>query len=177
MENKMKRVFAMMATLFLVIPSVLAAAKEIKTPPRDAATGRFAYQGVVEVDGISAADLYSRAKAWVATTYRSAKDVVQLDDTTAGRLIAKGNFAVSWMMSPAWIRHTLTIEVKDGRFRYTLTNFEFDNTHWQAPLEDEKKFMGGRKSLFAKVCDQSEATITELEAAMQKVSPVGGSDW
>jgi len=92
----------------------LAADPEIIQPPRDADSGKFVYQEVVPVDGVTATDLYSRAKAWVALSYRSAKDVIQLDDPAVGRLIARGNFKVSVYAGEAWIQHTLTMEVLDS---------------------------------------------------------------
>lgn len=145
--------------------------------PRDEETGRFQYQEVVEVENASAGELYSRAKAWIATAYRSANDVIQLDDSAQGRLIAKGKFSITYYMESAWIRHTLTIEVKDGRFRYTLSEFQFDNGHWSAPLEDEKKFTGQRRQLFRQVVESSEEALRDLESAMRTTGIAGDDDW
>ncbi|MGI4760513.1 MAG: DUF4468 domain-containing protein [Janthinobacterium lividum] len=50
---------------------------DTKPLPRDAQTGRITYEGVVEVNGVSKADLFTRANAWVARTYRSANNVIQ----------------------------------------------------------------------------------------------------
>jgi hypothetical protein len=150
---------------------------DLPRPPRDQESGRFLYQEVITVEGVGAAELYSRARAWLATAYRSAKDVIQLDDAAAGRLIARGNFGVTYYMSDAWVRHTLTIEVKDGRFRYNLTDFVFDNGHWSASLEEEKKFTGQKKKLFTQVIAQAGSTIADLKGAMSKASPVGTDEW
>lgn len=157
--------------LAAVIPLVAAAEQDdFPRPPRHSETGRFQYQGVAPVEGATSSELYSRAKAWVATAYRSAKDVIQLDDPNAAKLIVRGNFHVAVYTNDAWIRHTLTVEVKDGRFRYTLTDFVFDNGYWSVPLEEEKKFTGQRKKLFGQVIAQAEATIVDMKKSMSSSS-------
>lgn len=82
------------------------------------------YQGVITVEGQSAAQLYSKIKLWVAENFKSANDVIQSDDKDAGIMVMKGNFVctcpgfVKW---PARCDMTLKTEVKDNRFRYTIT--------------------------------------------------------
>lgn len=144
--------------------------------PTDQETGRFLYQEVVAVEGAPSSELYSRAKTWLAVAYRSSTDVIKLDDPQAGRLIAKGVFETSWMTGTTGINHVWTIEVKDGRFRYALTDFVFDNGYWSAPLEDSKKFIGAKKGLYVRVHDNAESMIASLKAAMQTPTPAG-SNW
>jgi len=163
--------------IFLIAASLVGADDGIRRPPMDRDSGRYLYQAVVPVEGVAAAELYSRAKAWVAVTYRSANSVLQLDDASSGRLIAKGNYPVFFMLNNAWINHTLTIEVKEGRYRYTLTDFVFDNGAWSAPLEQDKKFVGGRKGLFARVCEAAEASVVSLAEAMKKPTPAADTKW
>lgn len=139
--------------------------------PRDEETGRYALQDVVTVDGASADELFSRASAWIATVYTSANDVIQLSDKPAGRLIAKGNLENSYMGYPAWVEHTLTIEVKDGRFRYVLTGFVFGNGHWSIDLEDDKKLAIGFKKPLARFRDQVLALEAHLRTAMLTPAP------
>ncbi len=93
--------------------------------PRDA-TGRVSFQETVNVEGASASKLYSRASKWVAVTYKSAKDVVQMADKNAGRLIVKGlvieRFRAAWQAGqPDWIRHMLILEVAEGKYHYAIT--------------------------------------------------------
>lgn len=81
---------------------------------------------VIEVPETNKEILYDRAKVWVARIFRSANDVIQLDDKGNGRLIAKGNINYP---APAFVPGTnydgrfdfmLTIEVKDGKYKYTI---------------------------------------------------------
>lgn len=162
---------------FLLIAGSSLSAKEIpeKTLPRSEQTGKFMYQEVVQAAEIPAPQLYSRAKAWVAVAYKSAQDVIQLDDKVAGRLICKGNFATTWLTNQVWVRHLLTIEVKDGRYRYTLTDFEVD-TGRGSPAPLERLAMGQRK-LLERTAAHAEALVTDLKAAMASQSPAGDNKW
>ncbi|RZK33076.1 MAG: DUF4468 domain-containing protein, partial [Hymenobacter sp.] len=57
--------------------------------PFDPATHQITYQGVVEVAGATKEQLYTRAYEWLAKAYRSANDVIQMQDKEAGRLVGK----------------------------------------------------------------------------------------
>src|SRR6185295_10503187 len=83
---------------------------------------------VAHVDTIMAPELYNRAKRWLVKEYVSAKDVIQLDDPQNGEIIGKGFFKETWQVTfyafqPIDVYHTVTIQVKDGRFRYTINGF------------------------------------------------------
>lgn len=161
-------------TIFILVAPKFAESQQL---PIDQKTNLFRYQEVVTIDSVSSDELYSRAKAWIATFYKSANDVIQLDDQNTGRLIVKGNFGIIYYMSNAWVNHTLTIEMKDGRYRYILTDFIFDNGQWSAPIEDKKKFFGQRKKLYNQVSKQAEASIAEMKEAMKKASPTADDNW
>jgi len=156
---------------------IAAADNPASLVPKDPATGRYKYQGVVTVDGVPSDELYRRAKAWVAAAYESSTDVIKLDDQPGGQLIARGSFTVPFFLGFAWVKHTWTIEIKDGRYRYTLTDYLFDTGSWSAPLEEDKSFIGTRKSIFTRVRDNSEGMIVGLKEAMLKPSPSMSSDW
>ncbi len=157
-----------------------AATPECKQPPRDQATGKFAYQDVVHVDGVSAQELFRRARTWVATVYKSSNDVVQMADESSGRLIVKGNIAVAWGVEHGWVSHSLTIEIKDGRYRYYMTGFEFTNGKAMGgsdiPIEG-KGLEFPRKQLYSRVCGGSEILIGGLADAMKSASPIGDDNW
>jgi len=167
------------AFLLAIVTAMMALPVTVESQeiPKDEKSGLFSYHEVVKVDSISADELYSRAKSWIALTYKSANDVIQLDDQNAGRIIVKGNFGIIYYANQAWVNHTLTIDFKEGRYRYDLTSFVFDNGQWSAPLEDEKKFWGQKKKLHMQLSEQANAFILALREAMQKASPSIDDDW
>jgi hypothetical protein len=147
--------------------------------PVDPQTKLITYQGVVEVPGVSKADLYTRAYAWVANAYRSANAVVQMQDKEAGQLVAKGltRITVRTMgmdMDAGVIRHTLTIYVKDGRYKYVLTNLTHEDSRPKAvsvgPLEGENLPFGMTKKVWARMKSDANRDayrlVAELQAAM-----------
>lgn len=123
--------------------------------PLDPQTQRIAYQGVVQVPGVSQADLYARAVAWINQTYTADKELVQNPST--GELMLKGARPVSvrheyaGVLRPSYagvVRHTLTVYVKDGRYKYIFTDLAHDalgtrNMQSGGPLEQSKANLFG----------------------------------
>ena len=117
--------------------------------PIDARTGLITYRDVVPVKGASAEVLYDRARLWIGKLHDSANAVITLDDKDGGRVATKGTFSVSTGLFPARVQYDLTIEVKSGKFGYTLTNLailgEGSNAGSRSPIEQQiqnKTFWG-----------------------------------
>jgi hypothetical protein len=101
---------------------------------------------VVKVDTtLSSNELYLRARAWFAESYRSAQDVIQMDDKENGKIIGKGNIRYTSRIfvgsegTKGWIRYTISIQVKDGRYRYEITDFYHEGN----PLNSGGQFSFG----------------------------------
>jgi hypothetical protein len=91
--------------------------------------GKVTYTEVVKVDTLLNKDeIYKRVKRWFVDTYKSGKDVIQLDDKDNGEVIGKGNFSVLWQINFMGgmninIWETIKINIKDGRYKYEITDF------------------------------------------------------
>ena len=91
--------------------------------------GPLHFSEIVQVHEASKDQLYSAALAWFGHTYRSGKDVLQTQDREGGTIIGRALFRyepVIFMGSDGIRgvdRYTITIELKDGRYRYTLADF------------------------------------------------------
>ncbi len=148
--------------------------------------GKVQYQEVVQVEGANAQELYARAKRWVANAYKSARNVIQSDDPTNGQLVIKGltEFSEKFMLGHerGWAHHTLTIQVKDGRYRYTLGDFllEFEGIGSQpnvtVPIEDRVQKKRVQETQEAVAAD-AQALIASLKIAMLKPSPAADKSW
>jgi|SaaInlStandDraft_1057018.scaffolds.fasta_scaffold100865_2 hypothetical protein len=46
------------------------------------------YDSIIEVEGITKNDIYVQVNDWLATTFNSANDVIQMADKDAGKFIA-----------------------------------------------------------------------------------------
>jgi hypothetical protein len=119
----MRTFLAPVAVVALALAPIFAQGA-VQSMPKDRETEKYTYQEDVDVEGASANDLYDRAVTWSASAYRSVPDLIQLDDPSAGRLILKGLINVPYArITDVDVRHTVTIEVKEESYRYTITDF------------------------------------------------------
>ncbi len=163
--------------------------------PIDPQTKLITYQEVVQVPGVSQADLYARAAAWAARTYNTADQVTPHPETS--ELDIKGRRTVTLRTTYAdvlrgsyagVVHHTLTIYVKDGRYKYVLTDLTHDasgvpNIHSGGPLEQDRTSLFGYAGIGSQKPWEEikvEATrdarnlMAELQAAMtlQPIQPI-----
>lgn len=154
--------------------------------------GKVIYEGVETVDGVSKEELYRRAKSWLVNAYRSAKDVIQLDDKENFTIIGKGNLPTYWQVTfyasqQVSLLHTITLQFKDGRYRYEITDLIMDyyvapsayvsGGPQKLPLES----MGGKgaqkggntKKYYAQVNERILATVEDMKTTLRK--PI--KDW
>lgn len=86
------------------------------------------YSEIVKVPGKSASQLYLSAREWFAESFKSANDVLQMDDKENGKLIGKGSMPVSVQYKSAFntvpiILHatfTIKVSVKDSTYKYEI---------------------------------------------------------
>lgn len=165
----------MIILLLAFFASLAASARAI--PPR-LDTGRYGYVEVVTADGIPAPELYARAKAWVAQQYRSAQHVIQLDDPSTGKLVVKGNFPGTARGDAGvyYVGHTLTLEVKPGRYRYTLTDFDAKIESATVQIEQVSDPTVTPQLLRIAVTE-SAMLVESIKAAMLSPSPATDTNW
>lgn len=133
---------------FLIIVHLFALGQSVDTIPKNA-NGMYEYTEVVKVDSASADKLYSNAKLFIVDAFKSGKDVTQLNDDNTKTIAASGNdkIVTKGYIGSAIdkrVRFRILIQCKDGRYKYTINNFEAsffsDMVNKTVPLEEEKKF-------------------------------------
>jgi len=186
--------------LFLILLSIPVLtfaqdAPQLPVLPIDSATKQITYKAIVEVPGVTAADIYSRSREWFATAFKSANSVLQMDDKAAGKLIGKGVFMHSYLIKAGFgvtapmsytIGFTINVTVKEGKYRVIITDFTGTNTSPGAAstsgsLEtlytnaDSFKKMTGKMNkqvygifvqMFTDVDTDTKATIANLQKAV-----------
>jgi hypothetical protein len=89
----------------------------------------LAFEEVVPVDNTTKEDLYKRAKYWAVDLFNNPNKVIQLDDPSEGVLVIKAQFPYnqSWSYasesSRGIITYTLKIMSREGRYKYTFSDF------------------------------------------------------
>jgi hypothetical protein len=103
----------------------------IQAVPKDPTTGAIDYTAVVPAEGLSQNDLYLRAKTWIINVFSSPKDVIKTEEKDVGIIICKGftEEVITYFgrASPVKLYFTIKIAVKDGRYKYDITDFFIQN--------------------------------------------------
>lgn len=116
------------AVLILLLPTFVYPQDEVykkELPLND--ENRIEFSEVVQFEGMTKDQIYAKAMAWFAESYRSANDVIQMDDKEAGVMIGKGlvRYNIDLGMDgalPFSLRHVIKIEVREGRAKITMNN-------------------------------------------------------
>lgn len=97
--------------------------------PIDSLTNKISYTEVVFVDSLSnKQELYSRAREWFAKAYKSSTNVIQMEDKESGKIVGKALMqvyakALGTNHPSGYINYTISVDMKDGRYKYEVTNF------------------------------------------------------
>lgn len=127
----MKYAFA----LFLLISSFLASAQLTDFDfagagypdfPVDENTQMVSYSKVINVDGVSADELYELGLEWINTYFKNSSSVMQVKDKDNHHLEGKHSFYVMKdvkgnMVKGELIKYQFTIRFRDGRYKYEVT--------------------------------------------------------
>ena len=125
-------------------------------------TETYSNQQVIEIDDQTTDKLFDKAMEWIALNYKSAQDVIQYSDKESGKIICKGNFSTNLFMKSGWIRHTLTIEFKEGRYRQTYSNFSY-YSQGSGEMAFESKKMGFKKKIFGETSENINSATINLK--------------
>jgi hypothetical protein len=127
LKNKiMKNLFPLLFVL-IALPSY---SQELQ---QDTETNKVYFEDVVTVEGAPAETLYSQARQWFAIAFKSANNVLQMDDPTSGILIGKGYTTINVMGSlgsgtvEMGMYFQISVQVRDGRFKYNITDITYQN--------------------------------------------------
>ncbi|MCU0428656.1 MAG: DUF4468 domain-containing protein [Cytophagaceae bacterium] len=179
----MKIVFVSLALLL----STWMASAQTKTFPIDTATKRITFQEKIELPGKTKDELYQLAK----NLGISGKNTVK-DDAANGTYQYKGQFKVSYPAPQPGIQHSgvvdflVTIQVKDGKYRYTITNFvhsgdKASGGKLEGTLPECGKHtltLAGWGTIKRSVMDQTDKLIESIKNKMANVAaPTPGNDW
>jgi hypothetical protein len=142
--------------------------------PVDSETHLVAYTGVVEAPGATQAQLYDRAYEWVVKNYGSAQRVIQMQDKESGKIIVKGRTSAYFKGHDfGWITHTLNLYLKDGKYKYDITDFKHDSDSYSyghfeqaEPQYIPGAFKGAARKAWH---DMKTSTDTEMKATIASI--------
>jgi hypothetical protein len=130
-----------LSLLFCLATGLAQAQAPISALRLDSATQRLTSSETVLMPGVSQADLYGRAQAWLATAYQttttSAQKAVDAVQGTGWREIEM--IVSSEKSMPLNLWYTVTLAVQPGRYRYTITDFQTQHESTPANTAPEKQ--------------------------------------
>ena len=95
--------------------------------------GKVCYEGVVQADKLTAESLYNNAKIWIANNFGSAKSVIQTDIPNSS-IVIKGVLKEDGFTT---YNFTLTLQFKDNRYKYILTDLVYHFMSVENPVEEQ----------------------------------------
>jgi hypothetical protein len=129
---------------------------------KDSVSQKYEASEIIALDSLKADVIFTKAKEWIVLNYKSAKDVIQLADKESLKIIAKGNFRSTLFMKEGFISHTLVLDFKDGKMRYTYSNFSYYSSG-SGNMNFESKSLGFKKSIFKSTEKDIKTSIDELK--------------
>lgn len=152
------------------------------------------FEDVVAVEDVSAEELYKRAEYWAVKVYNNPDRVMQIEDPENGHITVTGGFHYNqtkkiwgaWESTAGPIRYTMDIYVRDGRYKYRITQFSHHGSMNFGLITDADEFEGKmplttkgfRKKIWDDIKMQSKEKADELFESLQKTmtTPLDSED-
>ncbi|TDE07733.1 DUF4468 domain-containing protein [Flavobacterium sandaracinum] len=129
---------------------------------KDSISQKYEAHQIIELESLKADVIYTKTKEWIALNYKSAQDVIQLADKESLKIIVKGNFNSTLFMKQGSISHTLVLDFKDGRMRYTYSDFSYYSSG-SGSMAFESKNLGFKKSIIKSTEKDLKTSIESLK--------------
>jgi len=161
--------------------------------PVDKTTGKITYTEVVKVDSVSQKELYNASKLWAMRAFADSKHVNEVKNAETFTLSLAPSVETRDLNSnlkTGYLYYTLTIECRDGRYKYTLTDFKheknpetnvcdggnLENANYDCPglVLNKKKFWADIKQ---QANDNIVALIADMKKSIVQNAVHKSSDW
>lgn len=130
--------------------------------------GRLTYTGVVDIKDASAKELYSNTKIWIAETFVSPKTVIKSDVENSSVMLSGLIFDSD--INSVQYRINFTLQFKDGRYRYELTNINLYITKMKNknPIEEIPAFANKDEKYMLRIHYQLQNFIDKHKDKLEK---------
>lgn len=173
-------------TMCLLIVTMCAAAQKknalpVPDLPIDENTNLVTYQDVIKQEGTPKV-FYDRALAWTKKFYKNSSEVIKNADAEKCILELRSTVRIfskakdGSMVPKNVVYYNLKIECREGRYRYTITNFN-ERATAAAPIErwfdtESPYWSESQYTWLNQVDEQVKAIINSLEEGMLPEAPI-----
>lgn len=154
--------------------------------PLDEATKKVVYTEVVQVAGVSQADLYNRALNWFKSYFPNPTSVIKTQDPATGTVSGQHGIYIfktlenGEQFKAGQVKYSIAVQVKDGRYKYTIDDifkFESPKVYLEEFLDESNPDKTARFGYATQVDKNLQELIVKLKAAMQKGEEPKKEDW
>lgn len=181
--------------LALTVCSTSAFAQKTKLPeyppmPVDKDSKLITYEGVGKVDGTSAGELYDRAFEWVKGYYKNPMEKLRRQERENGEMEVFARFPIyaydkkgaRTTSQAGLMQYTMTLQFKDGRYKYTITNLNVKATSNQPIdgwLTDKENDPNADNHVYQLIDIDNElnALIKDMTEKIAAKASKDGDDW
>lgn len=140
------------------------------------------FQSVYKVEGSNSNQIHTLLKTWIAINYKSAKDVIQLDDPENGKIIMKGTsdfyYTIYLSQIPCTCRYIITFDIKDNKFRASMEISDITASYRYGDSSILSHISPNSKSAWTKSVYSSVIKIKEnIFELLLNVKPEKKEDW
>jgi hypothetical protein len=153
--------------------------------PVDTDTKLITYKEVVEVPG-KTGELFNRSIEWVNTQYKNPTEATKVRNPATGLIEIIHRIELTrdekGIIRPAGIvDYSMKLEMKDGRYRYTITNFNYKEVS-RKPIEfwmdkKDKAYTPEWDNYLKQVDDFTRKLIESLKKGMLPPAPKKVDEW
>lgn len=188
----MRNTLLLLSFVALSIPSIAQKSKGPEYPamPVDEKTKLITYEGVGKLDGRSAGDLYDRALDWAKGYHKNPTEKLRKTDRENGEIEIFARFPIyaydkkgaKTTSQAGLIQYTMTLQFKDGRYKYTITNLNVKASSHQ-PIDgwllDKENDPNADNHVYQLNDIHNELTslIKDMTSKISSGPDKGGSDW
>ena len=180
----MKKLTLLLALLSFGIHSATIA--QSSKLPVDEETGKITYKEVVKVEG-SKEDLFNRSISWINSFYKNPLDVTRERNFANGvvkglhRIKIKNTDKDGNKTDAGTVQYEFTLQFKDGRYRYVLTDFVLKRGS-KFPVEKclnkkDPQYNPNWQSYLKQIDDFAQKWIESLKEGMQPPAEKVEEDW
>lgn len=147
--------------------------------PMNETTKKVTFEEVIDIQGISKDVLYERAKNWIIKFTKNTEFIT--DDKLNGEITKKGSFSKMFGRESNEFIFVLTIQFKDNKYKYTLTDIIISDGRTSMELENALEAYKQRtaliKDVHQKTIEGAMDAINSLKTAIAKDIQKGDSGW
>lgn len=159
--------------LFLLLLPVLAWGQIYRIDP---ATHKVIYSEVTEVEGTPKEELYDRARKWFDMQYAYAENVTMSEHQQDGELHIQADLPLKVRLGSSLVSYTLILSVKEGKYRYTITDFFFRHPQ-SKPMAFENGHLHPRMQIYLKTDEKLQLLIAGLHQKMIRKVTASVDEW